>query len=206
MNKQFTNNTEEPIIIGQNNVHNTIFDDFAIALEQTLLDGKPYEMHFPQSCVIYLRHTSPTPDFLELKVYLPDESFFIYRTPIVKVQTYTKDAIFQKKLLFFLPYYIMRYEKLLSGKEIDSLNLEPLLQEFDDIRCNLETELYDTGKSVLYKDLINLIIAISDYIVKSEMARERMTKTMGGKILELESERQARLLREHEQRMAQHMA
>ena len=66
--------------------------DFAIALEQTLLDGHPYEMNFPQSCVLYLRHSSTTPDTLEIKINLPEEGSFFYRTPIIKVQQYTKDA------------------------------------------------------------------------------------------------------------------
>ncbi len=163
--------------------------DFAIALEQALQDGKPYEMNFPQSCVLYLRHNLSTPDVLELKVNLPDGTSFIYHTSVVKVQQYTKNAIFQKNLLFFLPYYIMRYEKQLPDIYRTPQLLDSLLAEYEDIRIKLESELYDDGKSALYTDLIKLIITISDYMIKSEEVRERIGEVMGGTVLELESER-----------------
>ncbi len=170
--------------------------DFAIALEQALQDGKPYEMNFPQSCVLYLRHDQSTPDVLELKVNLPDGESFIYKTPIIKVQEYTADVIFQKKLLFFLPYYIMRYEKQLPDICKDEQKLQVLLTEYENIRIKLESELYDEGKALLYTDLIRLIVEISDYIIKSEEARERIGDIMGGKVLELESERLLRVGKE----------
>ncbi|MBQ7776846.1 MAG: hypothetical protein IJ379_13095 [Lachnospiraceae bacterium] len=170
--------------------------DFAIALEQTLLNGKPYEMDFPNSCVLYLRHTNNTPNELELKVNLPQGGSFLYKTPIIKVQHYTRDVIFQKKLLFFLPYYIIRYEKTLPDICEDSQKLNMLLKEYEDIRNRLEIELYDEGKSVLYEDLMKLIILISDYMIKSQEVRERFGDVMGGKVLELESERLLRIGRE----------
>lgn len=170
--------------------------DFAIALEQTLKNGQPYEMDFPHSCVLYLRHNRATPDELELKVNLPDGSSFWYHTPVIKVQQYAKEAIFQKKLLFFLPYYIMRYEALLSDIDKDAQKLNLLLAEYEDIRLRLEAELYEEGKSVLYEDLIKLIILISDHMIKSGEVRERLGDVMGGKVLELESERLLRIGRE----------
>lgn len=170
--------------------------DFAIALEQTLLNGKPYEMDFPNSCVLYLRETEFTPDELELKVNLPQGGSFLYKTPIIKVQQYKRDIIFQKKLLFFLPYYIMRYEKQLPDIYGNMQKLNMLLEEYEEIRKGLEAELYDEGKSVLYEDLIKLIVLISDYIIKSQEIRERLGAVMGGKVLELESERLLRIGRE----------
>ena len=88
--------------------------DFAIALEQASKCGRMYEMNFPESCVLYIRHTENTPNRLQVKVNLPNQSFFIYEAKTIKVQTYTKDEIFQKKLLLFLPFYILRYEKMVK--------------------------------------------------------------------------------------------
>ena len=104
--------------------------------------------------------------------------------------------IFQKKLLFFLPYYIMRFEKLLPDIYQDAEKLNLLLTEYEDIRLRLETELYEEGKSVLYEDLIHLIILISDHMIKSREVKERLGDIMGGKVLELESERLLRIGRE----------
>ncbi|MBR6771750.1 MAG: hypothetical protein IKM28_11110 [Lachnospiraceae bacterium] len=168
--------------------------DFAIALEQATKKGRMYEMDFPESCVIYLRCSSATPDRLEVKVNLPNGDYFIYEAKVVKVQNYTKDVIFQKKLLFFLPYYIMRYEKSLKEISQDSEKLIALLKEYEDIRRYLEEELFQDNQSVLYADLIDLMKKISNYILrKEEIIRKGIGDVMGGKVLELESERLLRI-------------
>lgn len=84
--------------------------DFAIALERADLTGEIAEMKMPRSCVLYLRHNSNTPDVLRMKVVFSNGQSVIYQVPVVKVQQYTKGEIFQKRLLMFLPFYIMRYE------------------------------------------------------------------------------------------------
>lgn len=168
--------------------------DFAIALEQATKAGKMYEMNFPESCVLYLRSISTTPDILKVKVNLPSGEHFIYEAKVVKVQNYTKDAIFQKNLLFFLPYYIMRYEKSLKEISQDSDKLISLLKDYEDIRIRLEKELFKDNQSVLYTDLINLVKKISDYILREEtIIKKGVEDAMGGKVLELESERLFRI-------------
>ena len=55
---------------------------------------------------------------------------------------------------------------------------------------NLEKELSETEKSELYTDLTKLIVKISNYIFREEEAvRKGLGDIMGGKVLELESER-----------------
>ena len=84
--------------------------DFSIAMDHAEnRDGK-YYMEFPRSCVLYLRGKGG-PDFLEMVMVMPDGRKMEYQVPVVHVQAYTKDEIFQKKLIFLLPFYIMRYEK-----------------------------------------------------------------------------------------------
>ena len=164
--------------------------DFAIALEQATKQGRMYEMDFPESCVLFLRCSKNTPDTLQVKVNLPSGDSFIYESKVVKVQNYTKDVIFQKKLLFFLPYYIMRYEKSLDEISNDSEKLIAVLKDYEDIRSRLEKELFKDNRSVLYADLVNLITKISDYILrKEEIIKKGVGDVMGGKVLELESER-----------------
>ena len=70
---------------------NTIFD----SVYRTMIQN---EMTFPGSCVLYLRHTKRTPDLLEMKVNLPDGQSFRYKVPVIKVQDYTREEMFQKKL------------------------------------------------------------------------------------------------------------
>ena len=64
------------------------------------------------------------------------------------------------------------------------------------IECQsrLEKELFKDNQSVLYADLVNLIQKISDYILREEeMIKEGVDDAMGGKVLELESERLFRI-------------
>ena len=67
---------------------------------------------------------------------------------------------------------------------------QTLLNEYEEIRVNLEKELTETGKSELYTDLTKLIVKIADYIFREEdEVRKGLGDIMGGKVLELESER-----------------
>ena len=89
-----------------------------------------------------------------------------------------------------LPFYIMRYEK--KGHDLNNNPelFQVLLNEYEEIRISLEEELTETGKSELYIDLTKLIVKISDYIFqKEENVRKGIGDIMGGKVLELESER-----------------
>ena len=75
--------------------------DFAAALEGITLTEGMYEMNFPHSCVLYLRHNRNTPEQLKVKLNMPDGQNIIYSVPTIKLQEYTKDEIFRKDLLFF---------------------------------------------------------------------------------------------------------
>ena len=72
-----------------------------------------------------------------------------------------------------------------------------LLQEYDHIQKRLQSELLDVH-SGLHSDLIELIIRIYDHIFRdSEKVKKGIGDVMGGKILELTSEK---LLAEGERR------
>ena len=164
--------------------------DFAIALEQSVKRGRMYEMDFPASCVLFLRSTGKTPDVLQVKVNLPDGRSFVYEAKTMKLNRYTKDEIFRKNLLLLLPYYILNYEKDAELLVADEQRLRELLSDYEDIRRQLETELLKEEKSVLYADMITLILQISDYVfAEKENVRKGVEKIMGGKVLELFSER-----------------
>lgn len=164
--------------------------DFAIALEHAEKADSFFELNFPSSCVLYLRQNDSLPDELQVKVNLPDKSSFFYKIPAVKVQQYTKDDIFKKRLLFFLPFYIMRYEKKLKDIGEDPAKLSQFVSEYEDIRIQLRIELPRDEETDLYTRLIELIGRIADYILKTEnILKERIGDIMGGKVLELETDK-----------------
>jgi len=139
---------------------------------------------------LFLRNSENTPDYLEADVIFPDEQTHVYSIPTIKMSDYTKDSIFEKNLLMLLPFYIMRYEKKGHDLSENPELFQILLNEFEEIRVNLEKELTETGKSELYTDLTKLIVKIADYIFRKEAnIRKGIGDIMGGKVLELESER-----------------
>ena len=164
--------------------------DFAIAVENAEKQGRRYRIEFPRSCVLFLRSSGNTPDYLEADVIFPDGKTHVYSIPAIKMADYTKDHIFEKNLLMLLPFYIMRYEKKKHDMRKNLELLQILLDEYDEIRINLEKELTETGKAELYTNLTNLIVKIADHIFeKEEDIRKGIGDVMGGKVLELESER-----------------
>lgn len=165
--------------------------DMALALqtvkEVTLLEGSEhdYEMSFPHSCVLYLRHNSKTKDKAYVRILFQDNTSHIYSIPIVKAQEYTKDEIFEKNLLALIPYYFMRYEHSLPELCRNEENSLPLLEELSDIRSRLERTVGEE-KGLIYAELISHIKKIDDHIFRNQPeTRKRMEEiTMGGQVYE----------------------
>ena len=131
------------------------------------------------------RTSLQTKGVLKMFIEMPNKHKVDYEVPIVKVQTYTKEEIFQKNLLMFLPFYIMRYEKDIKGKKNGIL--DSLVEEYASIRAELDKIALENERSQRYDQLIELIIKISDYIgTENEEYLERMGTVMGGQVLELE--------------------
>jgi len=137
--------------------------DFAIAHEHATRDGQGYVIKFPESAVLYLRHNSSTPDTLNVCVKMPDGQTVNYSAKVVKVQNYTKDEIFQKHLLIFVPYYLMRYENLFNEMDSNVDKRNEFLKECEDLRNRVKNEIGEND--VLYADMINLIIKVSDHML-----------------------------------------
>lgn len=125
-----------------------------------------------------------------LRIHFSAGQTFLYRIPIVKVQNYTQDEIFQKRLLVFLPYYIMRYENDLKNMEEDNARLETLVQEYQTILRRLKDDLAHEERSSIYAYMLECIKTIADYMLqKTPKLYERIGEVMGGKVLELETDR-----------------
>ena len=172
--------------------------DFHIALEEALEgDKKPCEINFPASCVVMLRHNSKTPDTIDIKVNLPDGESFIYKTKVVKAQSYSFGDIFKRRLFLLLPYYLMRYEGMI-GRIVEDENLRSqLIAECTSIRNELISAMARAGSMMLYEELTALIIRVSNYVFRqNEKLQDEVNKAMGGEVLELLHERAERLERE----------
>lgn len=163
--------------------------DFAISLEEAKVENGIYRMYFPYSCVIYLRGKGRK-DNLKLEIIMPDGQKIKYSVPAIYAEKYTRDYIFQKNLFFLLPYYIMRYEKQKKIIDQEKEKLQRLLDEYADIQKRLYESLQKQDRGKYYTDIVSFITKISDYVFRdSEKTKKGMEETMGGKVLELESEK-----------------
>ncbi len=172
--------------------------DFLIALKHAEKSGYEYTIDYPHSCVLYLRYTDRTPDFLVVHMKFPDGTVVDYRTPIIKVNQYDFEKIFQKKLLFFLPYYIMRYEAVLKEIEEDEEKLRDFLEEYQCIYQKLNA-LRDCHRLSDYDftELKRLIETIISHLAYGKERIQKGVRDMGGKVLEFEHDI---LMRESEAR------
>ena len=161
--------------------------DFHIALENAISSGHDYTMEFPRSCVLYIRGGN-IPRFLNVNVIFPDGSKHSYKVPTLKVSDYEEEDILRKKLFLFLPYYILRYEKSLAKMESDPLELNELKTEYNKIKADLKCVL-GNDKNDLLRDLMNLIVKVADYVLRKHQSIREELDLMGGKVLQLESER-----------------
>ena len=163
--------------------------DFMTALEDIKkIDGE-YYMEFPASCVLYLRGQKG-PEALKANLIMADGTKIVYQVPVIRAETISLEEIFRKQLVFLLPYYIMRYEKSKNNLEEDNETLHKMLAEYEEIESYLEQEFLGRGKEKAYRDLIELINRIADYIFADrEKVKERLGEIMGGNVLELESDK-----------------
>jgi len=161
--------------------------DFLIALKHAKRNGYEYVLDYPDSCVLYLRYNEGTPDHLTVHVRFPNGSITDYRTPIIKVNKYQFEEIFEKKLLFFLPYYIMRYEDSLPVIEEDREKLERFLKEYRAIYQKLnEMKSCHQLSDYEFTELKQLINQIVEFVARREEKIRKGVEHMGGRVLEFE--------------------
>lgn len=163
--------------------------DFAVSLETKQIENGRYKIYFPHSCVLYLRGKGRK-DTLGMDIIMPDGRVIKYELPAIYIERYTQDVIFQKKLLFLLPFYVIRYEKSREDIEKDPKKLQKLLDEYVTISRRLEESLIENGKEALYRYLVEVIIKIADYIFSdSEKTKKGVDRAMGGEVLELKTDK-----------------
>ena len=111
--------------------------DTQIALDTGEIDGDVLTVTFPHSALLYLRHNSATSDKLKIRMVTPGGSVE-YDILVMKSQEYTIDEIFEKKLLFLIPFYIFVHEKYFQEYENDAAKLSTMLAEYEEIKNRLE--------------------------------------------------------------------
>ena len=162
--------------------------DMQVALYGHTFIGDTMHVRFPRTAVIYLRHSTKTPG--TLKICIHDESKEMYREiPVIKVQKYSLEEIFEKNLLIFLPFHIFVHEKKLSLYNRDEDKLRELIHEYEYIVGKL-SDLNQVGEITSLEKycIITSMRSVLGLIAKKhQTVVKEAEKVMGGEILEYEA-------------------
>ena len=110
--------------------------DTQIALENRELTPDTLTVSFPDSAIISLRHTSHTPDKMNINILTPGGNVS-YNVPVLKVRQYSADELFEKHLFFLIPFHIFVYEKDFNEIEQNDEKLKKLEAEYTYITKHL---------------------------------------------------------------------
>ena len=162
--------------------------DSQMALQNSEIMQQTLVVRFPESAILYLRHNESIPDLFEIRIHTPNGSIS-YCVPTLKVQQYDIDTIFEKKLLFLIPFYIFTYEKQFSEINSNAEKLEALKREFAMITHKLDWLVRDGQINEYIKKTICEMSerVITKLAMKYESIRKEVTDIMGGKVLEYEA-------------------
>jgi len=160
--------------------------DSQIALQNSEWEQNHLTVHFPNTAILYLRHTKNTPDHILVTIDIGQQGRLTYIVPAIKIQNYSIEEIFNKKLYFLIPFHIFSYEKSFSKYENDSKQLKKLTNLYYDIIKTL-AECQKQGELSEY-ELVS-IIGLSKKIIeqlanKYSKIRREVGGIMGGNIID----------------------
>ncbi len=95
--------------------------DAQIALDEGDITEETLTVTFPNTAVLYLRTYKKTPDKMKY-VIATSGGTVQYDVPIMKVQAYSLDDIFEKSLLMLIPFYIFHMRKIFRSMIVTGRN------------------------------------------------------------------------------------
>ena len=164
--------------------------DSQIALKHREEEGNVLNLKFPESAVLYLWNNKNTPDSLKVNIETPGGNVS-YDIKTLKVKEYSLDEIFEKKLLFLIPFYIFTYEAELENINDSDEKIWKLICEYDDIVKRLE-DLNSVGEIDTYEIISIKYITkkvVESLASKCEDVKKGVESVMGGKVLDYEAKR-----------------
>ncbi len=159
-----------------------------IALDDGELAGDTLKVEIPNCAVLFLRSTKNTPDKMYIEITAPKGSLTI-DVQVIRAQKYTLDEIFEKNLLFLIPFYIFSHEKRFSEYDTDGGKLESLKAEYVTIMDRLDS-LQKAGQLSAYyrKIIIEMSGRVLEHLAaKYENVKEGVKSIMGGRVLDYEA-------------------
>ena len=172
----------------QKTVKTRMFEyDTMAAIEYIEGDDQDLKLVFPNSFILYVRDPSTVPDFERLQVVFGDGAEVIYSIRVIKVQNYSLEEIFEKNLLYFIPYYMLRYERPLKCMSDEQSLLEQMTGDLEKILTFLENNIAEEKQIYLFYCTKHIL----DYMLRDyQVFNERLGEIMGGRVLTFPIDRQ----------------
>ena len=176
----------------QSNADDTLIIRIFEYITQVALDSGEIINHklivtIPNAAVLFLRANRNTPNAMTIAINTPG-GLVNFDVPIIKVNSYSLEQIFEKNLYFLLPFYIFNLEKNFPKYEKNSEELENLKNEYADFMERLEQAVTD-GKIFTHDRRTILEMSkkgLENIAVKYSNVQKEVKKIMGGKILDYE--------------------
>lgn len=164
--------------------------DAQIALDEGEVVEETLTVAFPNTAVLYLRTYKKTPSKMKYVIITPGGTV-TYDIPVMRVQSYSIDDIFKKRLLLLVPFYIFSHEKRFSEYNGDEGKLAELKVEYQDILKRLdELERQEVIGAFDKRTIIELSNDVIQEIArKYEKVQEGIGDIMGGALIETEARR-----------------
>lgn len=162
--------------------------DAQIALDEGEVTEETLTVTFPNTAVLYLRTRKKTPDKMNYVIDTPGGTVQ-YDIPIMKVQSYSLNDIFEKKLLMLIPFYIFSHEKKFSEYNSNAQKMEELKAEYHFISEKLDDlEQQEVIGAFDKRTIINLSSDVMKEIAqKYENVLKGVGDIMGGALIETEA-------------------
>ncbi len=162
--------------------------DAQIALDEGEVTEETLTVAFPNTAVLYLRTYKKTPDKMKYVIVTPGGTVQ-YNVPIMKVQTYSLDDIFEKGLLMLIPFYIFSHEKGFQEYNSNERKLAELKAEYRKILDRLD-KLEQQGVIGAFDK--RTIIELSGDVIREiaqnyENVQKGVGDIMGGALIETEA-------------------
>ena len=132
-------------------------DDATIEKEGETEDGKKsggvLTVTFPHSAVLFLRSNENTGDVMKMKFVTPGGELD-YDIPIIKMQKYTLQDIWNKETYLLIPFYIFTHEANFPKYNEDETALKELVNEFEEICAKMEQLVQESKMTELESRII----------------------------------------------------
>ncbi|MBD5485964.1 MAG: hypothetical protein HDR18_10710 [Lachnospiraceae bacterium] len=164
--------------------------DAQIALDEGEVTEETLTVTFPNTAVLYLRTYKKTPDKMKYVIITPG-GMVQYDVPIMKVQKYSLDDIFEKRLLMLIPFYIFSHENSFPEYNSNEQKLAELKAEYQEILERLDG-LEQQGVIGAFDK--RTIIELSGDVIKEiaqkyENVQKGVGDIMGGALIETSARR-----------------